>query len=337
MLATLTGSVALAEPRDPVAADALFREARVLLGEKKYPEACPKLAESFRLDPMPGTLFNLADCEEKQGKLASSLLRWQAFIDLLTASKRLADPRFSVARKKLDELGGRVPRLTLKLREGVPADTVVIRDGVELREASLGVSLPTDPGAHQVLVRSPRHLDRVYKISLEEKENKSLELEAGEPDGSAPAASASSALVAPPPPPPASSSAPAVPPAPPAPDPPATPPSGGWMRPAGITAGAIGVVALVGAGVTGLLLQGHRETVDQDCDRAARLCSSQKGLDAAASGKTLGPINLALWIVGAVGAGSGAYLFFSAPQESTIQPGVSLSREHSGVWLQGRF
>jgi hypothetical protein len=215
----------------------------------------------------------------------------------------------------------------------------VIRDGVELREASLGVSLPTDPGEHQVLVRSPRHLDRVYKISLEEKENKILELEAGEPDGSAPAASASSGLVAPPsPPPPASSGAPAVsPPTPPAPAPPAQPPSGGWMRPVGITAGAVGVVALVGAGVTGLLLQGHKETVDQDCDRAARLCSSQKGLDAAASGKTLGPINLALWIVGAVGAGSGAYLFFSAPRESTIQPGVSLSREHSGVWLQGQF
>ncbi len=335
LLTTLIGAMALAEPRDPVAADALFREARALLGEKKYPEACPKLAESFRLDPMPGTLFNLADCEEKQGKLASSLLRWQAFIDMLTASKRLADPRFSVARKKLEELGGRVPRLTLKLREGTPADTVVIRDGVELREASLGVSLPTDAGEHQVLVRSPRRLDRVFKISLEEKENKSLELEAGEPDGSAPAASAAAPVL--PAPlasftPSASSSAPAA-----SPPEPAAPSPRAWMRPAGIAAGAVGVAALVGAGVTGVMLTSRKDTVDKNCDRAARVCSSQEGIDAAESGKTLGPVNLALWIVGALGTGSGAYLFFSAPRESTIQPGVSLSREHSGVWLQGQF
>jgi hypothetical protein len=315
-----------------VAADALFREARALLGQKNYAEACPKLAESFRLDPMAGTLYNLAECEEKQGKLASSLLRWQAFIDLLTASKRLADPRFTVARRKIEELNGRVPKLNLRLREGTPPDTVVFRDGVELRSASLGVALPADPGEHRVIVRAPRRLDRVYTVTVGEGESRTLDLEGGEPDGSEPAPPA-----APPPAsaPPAPSAEP--PPGVPTTSAPGSPPAGAWRRPTGMIVGGVGVVALIGAGVTGVILQGHKKTVEQDCDRAARLCASSKGLDAAESGKTLAPVNLALWIVGAVGTGAGAYLFLSAPREPSVQPGISFSREHSGVWVQGRF
>ena len=37
-------------------ADALFKEGRALLDAKKFDEACPKLAESQRLDPGAGTL-----------------------------------------------------------------------------------------------------------------------------------------------------------------------------------------------------------------------------------------------------------------------------------------
>jgi hypothetical protein len=327
----LCSETAVAEPRDPVAADALFREARALLGQKKYAEACPKLAESFRLDPMAGTLYNLAECEEKQGKLASALLRWQAFIDLLTASKRLADPRFSVARKKIEELNGRVPRLNLWLREGIPPDTVVFRDGVELRSASLGVALPADPGEHRIVVRSPRRLDRLYTITIQEGESRTVELESGESDGSEPAplASASASAL------PASSAEP--PPGVPVPSAQGASPAGSWRRPTGMIVGGVGVAALIGAGVTGVILQGHKKTVEQDCDRSARLCSSSKGLDAAESGKNLAPVNLALWIVGALGTGAGAYLFLSAPREPSVQPGLSFSRELSGVWVQGRF
>jgi hypothetical protein len=56
---------AFAQPSPSDRASALFTEARTLIKTGDYVSACPKLAESMRLDPARGTLMNLADCEAK--------------------------------------------------------------------------------------------------------------------------------------------------------------------------------------------------------------------------------------------------------------------------------
>jgi hypothetical protein len=70
------GAVAFADP----AADAtrLFDEARALLKEGKYAEACTKFARSFELDRKPGTELNLGDCSEREGHLRRA---WMQFDD----------------------------------------------------------------------------------------------------------------------------------------------------------------------------------------------------------------------------------------------------------------
>ncbi len=293
-------STSYAEQRDPAAADALFREGRALLKQNKFDAACPKLAESFRLDPAPGTLFNLAQCEEGRGRVASAHERWQHLVDTLTSAGKLGDDRLPVARERLAALAPKVPKLTIRLKKSAPAGTVVLRDGVEIRGAGLGVALPVDPGDHVIVARAQHHKDAETRVKLAPGEARAVDVEPGADDGTRPAPPAASGAPIEQPPPVASA------------DPgsqPAPRPTG--SRTTGYVVAGIGAVGLLGAGITGLMLSSKRSTVSEHCSAGARVCD-QEGLDAADSGRSLLKVNTALWAVGLVGVGVGTYLVVSA-------------------------
>lgn len=140
---------------DPAAAQALFYEARNLLKQNKPALACPKLEESLRLDYGIGTEFNLADCNERLGKIASA---WSGFLSVASSAKAQNQPqREKIARDRAKALEPRLPKLTID----VPRELATIsgfevkRDGVPLGAAAYGTSVPVDPGAHRITASAP--------------------------------------------------------------------------------------------------------------------------------------------------------------------------------------
>lgn len=151
----LVTSVANAQPsgQDQATAEGLFAGGKKLMADGKYAEACPKFEESQRLDPAPGTQFNLGDCYEHIGRTASA---WALFLNVASAAKSagLAD-REKVARDRAAALEPKLSKLTIVVPSPAPG-TEVKRDGVVVGPAQYGVSLAVDPGSHPITASGPK-------------------------------------------------------------------------------------------------------------------------------------------------------------------------------------
>src|ERR1700735_2048415 len=71
-----------------VAAETLFEEGRRLMTDGKAAEACPKFAESQKLDPSPATLLNLASCYEKTNRPATAWATYKEGASAASAAGR---------------------------------------------------------------------------------------------------------------------------------------------------------------------------------------------------------------------------------------------------------
>src|SRR5215470_7185323 len=80
-------------------AEMLYRQGRQLMAEGKVSEACPKFAESYRLDAATGTLLNLAACHEAEHKLATAWLEYSESVALARRDRR--DDRIRFAQDRL--------------------------------------------------------------------------------------------------------------------------------------------------------------------------------------------------------------------------------------------
>src|SRR5262245_14317965 len=76
-------------------AEMLYRQGRQLMADGKVSEACPKFAESYRLDAATGTLLNLAACHEAEHKLATAWLEYSEAVTLARRDKRDDRIRFA--------------------------------------------------------------------------------------------------------------------------------------------------------------------------------------------------------------------------------------------------
>ncbi|HEY3665500.1 MAG TPA: hypothetical protein VGL19_05845 [Polyangiaceae bacterium] len=289
------------------AADALFDSARSAMAHRDFDRACEQFRASDKLDPAAGTELNLADCEEKRGRLASA---WELF-RMVEEKLNPSDERVTVAHARAQGLQARVPKLTLALAPGMPSSSTVRDGGVELGSATFGISLPVDPGAHELVVSAPGFESRSFHVQLAEGESRSLVVSPGAAVGTSAAA-----VTAPPAPESRGGAATST---------------GSNSRTVGFVLGGVGVAALGTATITSLLVLNKKSAVDTGC-HPDKSCTSA-GLDAAHSGRTLEIVSNVGWVVGAAALAAGTYFVLKGGSSGKPSTAVALVPTPAGGQL----
>lgn len=314
----LAGHAEAQSTGDAAAAEELFRQAKALINQGAYEQACPKLAESHRLDPAGGTVLTLALCYRAQGKTASA---WASFQEALSRAKqdRRAD-RERVAQREIASLEPRLSRLRVRVEPAAAAlpGFRLLRDGQPLGSASYGVATPVDPGGHEVAASA----DGYKSFRAEVQVGGSTDLR----DVLVPVLEPEPPPVVPPPVPSVTAPLPA-PPAPRAPSPAAPPaPEGASWRQKAVGYGGLGLgTALVGVA----LYYGYRVKVDRDEARErcpSNPCSDQQGVrrnDAARDKATVANVS---GVLGLAALGVGLYVTLRSAPASAPAPGAAPQR-----------
>ncbi len=295
--AMMAPAVALAQ--DAAAARALFDRGLADMQAGRYATGCPAIADSYRLDPHPGELFTLAECEARWGKVASSVAHFQDYLgdyhQLPGDEQARQRAREKIATDQIARLTPRVPQLTLRLPPA-PKGTKVIRDGTELGAASLNGPLPVDPGEHLVAVVTADGGKTEQRFSLAEGETKVVELTLPAPAPVAPADP-----VVPPPRPPDDR-------------PPPSPADVGTHKGWTFAAGGLAVAGLGVGAVTGAMVLGKKPDIDAHC---VDVVCDATGKQAADSAKTLALVSTISFVVFGAAAVTTIVLVLTEPRART--------------------
>lgn len=164
----LTAAHVRAQPTaaDKAGAQALFDAGLKLMDNKQFDEACPKLAESQRLDPSIGTKYYLADCLEKQGKVAAA---WAYFTEVVAEARTLKQKdREAFAQRRAEALSAKVPKLIILVPDAlkVLGGVEVKRNGQQVSDAMMGVPMPLDPGVYLISAVANGKAPWEHKVEL---------------------------------------------------------------------------------------------------------------------------------------------------------------------------
>jgi hypothetical protein len=317
LVAMFGAAGALAQNTGNAAAEALFQEGRSLAQEGRYTEACPKFAESQRLDPSTGTLIALALCHEGEGKLATA---WAEFTSAEARAKHEGrEDRAKLARERAAALQPRLSTLTVDVPPEVAATPglKVKLDGAVIGSPSFGVAVPIDGGEHRLeaTATGKEPFETVVTVKGEaDAARVSVQplVNAVEPAGSPPPASRAQKT----------------------PDDESQDRPGSGMRTAGLITAGAGVVALGVGSYLALDAKGDYEDAKNQCGSAG--CQEgpyQAGEDARSQGTTA-TIVLA---IGGAAVATGAVLWFVAPSEEsrTLDTTAALRINRVGIGPRG--
>lgn len=293
----LVAPAALAQGNSAMA-ESLFREGKKLMAKKDYAEACPKFAESARLDASSGVQLALGICYEGQGKTASA---WGAYVTAASLARRdNRRDREKAANERAEALESKLSHVTIDVAKetaqapglDVKVDSVSI--GVEAWQAE-----PLDPGDHKldVTATGKRPFATAFTLGAGETKKVLVPVLQGEP-GAAPLS------------PPSSGSDAAR----------RTPheSGAGTMRAAGFVAGGAGIVSLAVGSVVGLMAVNKASSVNKACPTSS--CSDAQAVSDNHTAGTLADVSTVAFIAGGAGAIAGGLLLYLARHHSGDEP-----------------
>jgi hypothetical protein len=310
------------------AAVQLFDAAEALTKAGRLAEACPKYAESYRLDPQLGALLHYADCLEHNGQLPGA---YAAFRDAAEVAAQKNDERKAVAMGRAQALEPRLTRVSIELAPNAKIPGLeVLKDGTVLTDASLGVPIAVEKGEHRIEARAPGY--RPWLTSV-----------LAQTEGATEHVVVPLLEVAPPVPPPA---------VPPPQPPPSQPASGeeshGGISPATWVAGGVAVVGLATGVVFNVLARSANSDAESSCtsDSDDKTCyvdpddadKRQQSLDAAKTDRTVSYI--AFGVGGAAAAVAIVTLVLphsSGPAAHGLVVLPAVGQRGGGLFMRGSF
>lgn len=298
------------EQSNEAAAEALFNEARTLIGAGKVEEGCKKLEASQALDPGTGTLLHLADCYEKIGRTATA---WARFRE--AASRAARDGRVdweSIGKTRAAELEPKLARLQIDAPPGV----LVRRDGAEIPAAALGSSLPIDPGEHTLSATARGKKPWSTRVTATAASVATVTVPALDDDGSTHATDGGDAGARD-----------------------ATSSGGSAVRTVGYTAGAVGVVGLAVGVVTGLSAISLSSRSKEKCPTSG-ICADEAARSDADSARSAATISTIGFAAGGALLAAGVALVVFAPSASRSAPPTTTAKVRlapQALWLEGTW
>lgn len=162
LIAATSPARALAQLNAAVA-EVLFEDGKALFDRGEVPAACRKFEDSVRLDPLPGSILNLAVCHEAEGRVASAWAEFKQAAALARADGR--KDRQSLAEERIAALEPTLPKLSVARPPNAPAGLELHLNGRPLGAGSFEIDLPVDPGPTRVRVEAPGF--RAWETELE--------------------------------------------------------------------------------------------------------------------------------------------------------------------------
>jgi hypothetical protein len=323
MKLALVAIVAFASPAladNKSEAEALFKKAKKLHGDKKYAEACPMFEKSDKLDPGIGAKLNVAKCYEDWGMLARAYT-W--YVDAEKMAKDAGDKRADKIHELVEAIDSEVPRLTLKLPDGASGDKAEVKlDG---KSIELGKEHRVDPGPHEItwLVEGDK---KSKTIPMERGGERELTLDmkavaGGGGNGGGGTSKPDKGQ--------------------PKPDEPASP--GRGRRIAGIAVGSAGIVGIGVASVLTLSARSkYKDALEAHCMNDKTMCSDE-GLSKTGDARSQANVATVITIVSLAAVAGGIVLYVTAPKgekaesNKTVYVSPVVTEDGGGLVIGGGF